>query len=229
MTKTGLHKWWRRRINGWERRNRDAHTGDLALPGNRARAERWLRWHDHGFLRIFWSNQHEIAQGVFRSNQPDPKRLAALAAQGVRSIINLRGDNDGPQIRLELEACRRLGMELHSVSLNARRAPSRARLLELIAVFRRVERPVLMHCKSGADRAGLASAIWLMVIEGRPLAEARGMLSLRYIHLRWSRTGVLDAVLDAYHSRTARAPIRFEDWVATEYEAEAIEAAFGRR
>jgi protein tyrosine/serine phosphatase len=85
---------------------------------------------------------------------------------------------------------------------------------------------VLIHCKSGADRAGLASAIWLMVMEGRPVEEARAMLSWRYLHLRWSRTGVLDLVLDSYGARNAAAPIGFEDWVATEYDAEAVQAAF---
>ena len=35
-----------------------------------------------------------------------------------------------------------------------------------------------MHCKSGADRAGLASALWLLHVERRPVAEAMKQLSL---------------------------------------------------
>ncbi len=217
------------RIRNWEKRVKRAHTGDLALPGNRARAERWLHWHDHGFLRVFWTNLDEIAPGVFRSNQPTPKRFEEIRDSGIRTIVNLRGTAESPNYLIEEEACARLGITLVSTSLHARKAPARERLLELIALFRAVERPVLIHCKSGADRAGLASAIWLMVMEGRPVEEARAMLSWRYLHLRWSRTGVLDLVLDLYAARNSADPIGFEDWVATEYDAEAAQAAFDKR
>jgi protein tyrosine phosphatase (PTP) superfamily phosphohydrolase (DUF442 family) len=217
------------RFRNWEKRVKAASTGDLALPGNRARAEFWLRWFDHGFLRIFWTNQDEIAPGVWRSNQPTPARFGKIAGMGIRTIINLRGPRDSPNLRLEQDACARLGISLVSVSLNARKAPPRERLQELIGLFRSVERPVLMHCKSGADRAGLASAVWLMVIEGRSVEEARAMLSLRYIHLSHTKTGVLDAVLHAYAVRNAKTAISFEDWVTTEYDHEVIQATFDKR
>ena len=75
-----------------------------------------------------------------------------------------------------------------------------------------------MHCKSGADRAGFASVLYLLVIEGRPMPEARKMLGVKYIHLKWSRTGILDFILDLYETRNAQSPIGFEDWVANEYD-----------
>jgi protein tyrosine/serine phosphatase len=88
-----------------------------------------------------------------------------------------------------------------------------------------------MHCKSGADRAGLASAIYLMVMMGQDVDAARKMLSPRYIHLRFTKTGVLDMMLDHYAARNAASPIGFEDWIDREYDADALQAAFdaGRR
>lgn len=218
-----------RLVQDWEKRAKARATGDLSVPGNRARAEFWLRWFDHGFLRVLWTNQVQIAPGVWRSNHPTPARWDKIADMGIRSVINLRGSTDTPNYRLECEACARRGIVLESISLNARRAPPRDRLLDLIALFRRIERPVLIHCKSGADRAGLASAVWLLVIEGRPVQEAQAMLSLRFVHLRHTRTGVLDAVLRAFAARHAQSSIGFEDWVATEYDHAAVQAAFDAR
>ncbi len=45
------------------------------------------------------------------------------------------------------------------------------------------------------------------------------MLGIKYLHLRWSSTGILDFILDLYEERNARAPIGFEEWVATEYDS----------
>ncbi|MEL6649107.1 MAG: tyrosine-protein phosphatase, partial [Pseudomonadota bacterium] len=97
---------------------------------------------------------------------------------------------------------------------------------KLIAAFRTIERPFVMHCKSGADRAGFAAAIYLLVIEGKPVSEARKMLSAKYIHFKWTKTGVLDHILDLYEARNAREAISFEDWVATEYDFLAVQKDF---
>jgi protein tyrosine phosphatase (PTP) superfamily phosphohydrolase (DUF442 family) len=202
----------------WERRLQQAYKADLSTPDNRRRARIYNRWLDHGILRIWWTNQFEIAPGVWRSNHPPPERFAAIKALGVRDVLSLRGIGGNPSILLEKEACAAQGITLHGIALQARAAPSRAAIAELIAQFRALPRPFLMHCKSGADRAGFASAVYLMVIMGEPVQRARRMLSARYLHFRWSKTGVLDRVLDLYAARNAYVPIGFEDWAATEYD-----------
>jgi len=189
-------------------------------------AERYARWHDHGILRVFWRNFDQIAPGVYRSNHPTPRRFAQAHAMGITTILNLRGASDEPGYRLEKDICASLGITLIDIGLSARRVPPRDRLQDLIGIFRRIDKPFLMHCKSGADRAGLASAIWLMVIEGHSATQARRMLSLRYLHIRWSQTGVLDHLLDSYIARNQRDPIGFEDWVATAYDHRVIQSQF---
>jgi hypothetical protein len=83
--------------------------------------------------------------------------------------------------------------------------PRRETLLDLIETFREAEAPLLIHCKAGADRAGLASAIYLLTMTDAPLADARRMLSWRFLHLVGSKAGVLDAVLDAYAATSGHA------------------------
>ena len=209
-------------FKGWEQRLQRHYSADLSSPANRRRALIWNRWLDHGILRVLWTNQFQIAPGVWRSNHPPQGRFAAIKAMGIDTVLTLRGAGGNPSDLLEREACAANGITLHAIALQARAAPTRAQIAQLIGLFRTLPRPFLMHCKSGADRAGFASAVYLMVIMGEPVETARRMLSWRYLHFSWSKTGVLDRVLDLYAARNATAPIGFEDWAATEYDPAAV-------
>ncbi|PIE13194.1 MAG: protein tyrosine phosphatase [Rhodobacterales bacterium] len=200
---------------------------DFSVPGNRRRAQIYTLFFDHAVLRLLWSNFMNIAPGVYRSNHPSHRRLEKLSAMGIKTILTLRGGARlSAPYHLEKESCEALGLPLVTAALNAREAPRREVLLELIDTFRTIQVPFLMHCKSGADRASLASAIYLMVIQGTPVAEARKMLSPRFLHFKWTRTGILDHVLDLYEQAQRATGIGFEDWVATEYDADAAQAGF---
>jgi hypothetical protein len=56
------------------------------------------------------------------------------------------------------------------------------------------EPALLVHCRNGADRSGLVSAIYLAEIQGVAVDEAIGQLSLYYGHFPWliSETGAMD-------------------------------------
>ena len=185
-------------------------------------------WLDQGVVRLFWTNSAEIAPGVHRANQPDATRLARMKARGLVSVLYLRGSDNGAPFRAEQRSCAALGLRFHTFNMSAHRLPSPERVLALIALFRRIEKPFLLHCRAGADRTGLASAIYLLAVEGRDVAEAQGMLSARFGHWSWSSTGVLDRMLHAYAADQRETGIGFEDWVQTRYDPVAITAAFDR-
>ncbi|MCR9069700.1 MAG: tyrosine-protein phosphatase [Rhodobacteraceae bacterium] len=180
------------------------------------RARIYMLWFDHAVLRLFWTNQMQIAPGVIRSNHPTPGRLHRLKRRGVVSVLTLRGSADSAHYATEKIYCRELGLTLHAIGFSDKSAPPKASLTALIDKFRTIEKPFLMHCKSGADRAGLASALYLLVIEGKPLAEARRMLSPRFLHFKGSKTGVLDRVLDQYETESAGRD--FETWLEESYD-----------
>ena len=50
----------------------------------------------------------------------------------------------------------------------------------------------MMHCKSGADRAGLMAALYLLIAK-QPAREAVKQLTWKYGHVKQAKTGVLDA------------------------------------
>jgi len=216
-------------IKEWEARTRSWYNTDLSTPENRRRNRIYNLWFDHEIIRTIWTNFHEIAPGVFRSNQPTRARLAKLKAQEVTTVLHLRGAGPTGHYLAEKSYCDEWGIALHAVGLNARGWVIRELMQDLIHQFRTLDKPFLMHCKSGADRAGFASAFYLMVIEGRPVSEARKQLSWRYGHIRNRHVGILDYVLDIYEDRATETGISFEDWISTEYDPEALTTRFRTR
>ena len=99
---------------------------DMGDARTRRRAERAVFWLDHGFVRAGWTNQAEIAPGVFRSNQPGFRRLARAKAQGIDTVLSLRGDGVSAWQRLEAQYCAELGLDLHTAALRSSRAPEAA-------------------------------------------------------------------------------------------------------
>jgi protein tyrosine/serine phosphatase len=199
---------------------------DPSTSGGRRSA--WIHYQfvDHAILRAVWTNFFEIAPGVYRSNQPTHARFRRYRDMGIRTVINLRGAEVYAHYFFEKESCEALGLTLIDAKLRARRAVPAEWILAVIKAMREAPRPMLFHCKSGADRAGFAAAVYLMVFEGVPVAEARRQLGLKYVHLKFTRTGVQGYILDVYEARLARGPIAFEDWILQEYDHKVIQAAF---
>jgi protein tyrosine/serine phosphatase len=214
---------WLKRLRKRESDWRDRMGRSIATP--EMRREAW--WHfyliDHGLLRVWWTGFHKVAPGVWRANQPSVRRLEQWQAQGIRTVLNLRGEGFHSWYLLEREACDRLGIDLIDHRLYAKALASRAELLDLIAIFRRIEKPFVMHCKSGSDRSGFAAVIYRHLIEGEPLDRAMHELSWRYFHLRASKNGVLDHFFDAFRLDHARTGVDLETWIATTYDPAALE------
>lgn len=181
---------------------------------------------DHGIFRIFYLNRHRISKGAWRAAQPSPKDIRRFAREGVRTIVNLRGPRDCSSYALEQEACAKRGIELVDYQVRSRAAPTVAEIKGAQALFDKVEYPILMHCKSGADRAGLMSALYVHFREGRPIEEAKQQLSLRYGHIRQAETGVLDYFFERYLNDNARRPMPFLEWVETVYDPDEVKRTF---
>lgn len=217
--KGAIRRWQRRWKDGWV-------AAGLAAPGGRRKATIDMLVFDHGLLRKVWPNEHRVAEGVLRSNQPDPARIRRLAGQGVKAILNLRGATEYGSYLLEREACAAAGIELADFKLSSRVLPTRAELLALDALFERLPRPFLMHCKSGADRAGFAAALYLLLRGEVTAAEAREQLSWRYLHLKSGSTGILHFLIDRYAADAETEPMSFRGWVERRYDPAALTAAY---
>lgn len=180
---------------------------------------------DHGVLRLRWHNLHQIDADMWRSNQPTPARLKQAKALGIKTIINLRGPRNDGGWRLEAEACDALGLKLVDFTARSRAAPDKQMLHDTRELFQSIDGPALLHCKSGADRAGIMSALYLLMHKGRPAAEALEQLSFKYLHVRQAKTGLLDTFIEAYMPYEAKGVDLF-DWIDNIYDPETLQANF---
>lgn len=199
---------------------------DVSSPAARRAAVWHFNLFDHAFLRVLWTNLDEIAPNVWRSNQPSPRRIKRYKNMGIRSIISLRGESKFSHHILEEQACEAQGIPLYTAKLAARKLVARERYLELLDLFETVEKPLLFHCKSGADRAGLAGAFYLMHMENVPPKDAAKQLSFKYLHLKNDNTGILDFMLDAYISDYNKDPIPLKQWLQTRYSKRKLTQAY---
>jgi protein tyrosine/serine phosphatase len=201
-------------------------NGDLTTA--RGRVIAWIDslFVDHAVFRLIWSNLAPVETGVlYRSNHPTPRRLQRLVRRyGLKTVINLRGKTQSGSDALSRDAARRLGLEFHDMSLESRGAPQRDRILRLFGIFQTMRTPALVHCKSGADRAGLAAGLFVLA-QGGTAADALRQLSLRFGHIRQAKTGILDAFFLTFQRQgEGRKP--FLDWVREDYDEAALRRDF---
>ena len=202
------------------------YQGDLSTKSGRRRA--WLHgfFADHAFFRVFWSNFAVVKPGVlYRANQPTPAKLRALAREyGLKTLINLRGETKYGSAALSRYTARALGLDFYDMAFESRGAPHKDRILRLAGIYAGMRPPALIHCKSGADRAGLAAGLFLL-LEGGTAEDALAQLSLRFGHIRQSSTGILDAFFRLYQL-AAEGKKPFLDWVREDYDEAALRSAF---
>lgn len=181
---------------------------------------------DHAIFRLIWSNLAPVAPGVlYRCNHPTPARLRRLQRTlGIRSVINLRGKTQSGSDALSRDAADRLGLGFYDMALESRGAPQVDRVLRLHEIFQTIPAPAIVHCKSGADRAGIASALWVL-LHGGTAAAALAHLSWRYGHVKQARTGILDAFILRYQ-REGEGRKSFLDWVREDYDEAALKRDF---
>lgn len=178
---------------------------------------------DHGFIRLVYSNRHQLAPGVERSSHPSPGQIAAAARRGIKTIINLRGDTPFGTYALEKRACATHHIKLIDFRMKSRQLPTREKILAAQELFNRIEYPVLLHCKSGADRAGIMSALFCILRLEQPVEQAKQQLSMRFGHFRAAKTGVLDFFFSSF---LASGESSFIHWVKTSYQPRKLEQAF---
>ena len=200
---------------------------DLSTPGGRLRTYLDYLWNDHAYLRLGFQNAHWISDELVRTNQPWPHQIAHWKRQGIKTIINLRGGFDASFHALEKDACDRHGLAMVDFTITSREVPSRARVFGAKELFETVQYPALMHCKSGADRAGIMSVFYMHFRKGLSIREAMDQLSLRYLHMRAGKTGVLDYTFERYLAEGEPKGQTFLEWVESPaYDPAAIKADF---
>lgn len=149
------------------------------------------------YQRYVRLNFATVVEGqAYRSAQPTPDALRKWHDEfGLRTVVNLRGRYNDEEYKRETETARQLGMEMISIRMSAESHPSAVDLRTLVRALEEAPRPILLHCKAGADRTGFASVLAAMALGGEDFESARRHLTWRHLHIvnTESRiTGLLD-------------------------------------
>jgi protein tyrosine phosphatase (PTP) superfamily phosphohydrolase (DUF442 family) len=172
------------------------------------------------------SNRHAVIPGkVYRCAQPTAGDIRDVVKQhGIRTVLNLRGLTPwDPWYQAEAAATHDLNVSQEDVTLSAQALPPPAELRRVVEVLDHTEYPVLIHCKQGADRTGLVSAVALLLFTDATPDEAKQQLWPRYGHWPLGRTVAMDRFFDLYDGwlQTTGEPHtreRFRHWVLAEYQ-----------
>lgn len=131
-------------------------------------------------------NFHPVVDGqAYRSAQPKGDDLDRYhQAYGIKTVINLRGQSDGSKwYDEEIAASERLGITHVNFRMSANRELSQDDAKALVQLMDGAEKPILIHCKAGSDRSGLASALYVAAVERGSEKDAEGQISLKYGHI----------------------------------------------
>ena len=216
-------------LDNFERNIRNSFGNNLTTKSGRFLANVHFQLMDHAFLRIFWNNFYEISEGVYRANQPSPSHLKSYKKLGIKSVLSLRGRAKQSYDLFEDHYCKLLGLNLVYAPISSSSAPKPERLVNIINVMRDMPKPFVVHCKSGADRAGLVSALYLIAEEKRSVEEAKKHLSFKYLHLDFTKTGILDYFFNVFSERLKFGNIDFLERIKSEYNADILNSSFKNR
>jgi protein tyrosine/serine phosphatase len=153
-----------------------------------------------GVLKLAGNFHAVIAGELYRSAQPSGSDITDYArTYGIRSVLNLRGSHAGEAwYDEERAASTALGIDHIDLPLSADHELSDSQIETLAQAMATAPKPLLIHCKSGADRTGLAAALYLLRVRHLPPHEAGEQLSWIYGHLPifGNRTAAMDETFE---------------------------------
>jgi tyrosine-protein phosphatase SIW14 len=116
-------------------------------------------------------NWYVVTPDLYRSEQPDRKGFEEVRAQGIRSIVNLRGNHSDDML------VQGLGFNAITVPMTAD-GFSEEDIVKALQAIKDAPKPVLVHCQHGADRTGVVIAMYRVVFQSwskeDAIAELKG-------------------------------------------------------
>jgi protein tyrosine/serine phosphatase len=138
-----------------------------------------------GGLQLTGNFNEVVAGKLYRSGQPSASQIARYQKDyGIKTIVNLRGENTGsPWYDAEVAQARLLGIAHVDFPMSAKRELTQAQAADLVAILAQAHKPILVHCQAGSDRSGLASALYVAAVDKLGEAAAERQISIRYGHI----------------------------------------------
>ncbi|SDP43465.1 Tyrosine phosphatase family protein [Phyllobacterium sp. YR620] len=142
----------------------------------------------YGVARLDGNFHTTIPGELYRSAQLNPAQLVSYhATYGIKTIVNLRGEHDGQGwYDKEVAESARLGINHLNFPMSSRKQLSQEEAEALLSMLKKAQKPILIHCEGGADRSGLAAALYVAAIAHGTEAQAEAQMSIEYGHISLS-------------------------------------------
>lgn len=130
-------------------------------------------------------NFHTVIPGeLYRSAQPSGSDITDYAHRyGIRTIVNLRNEKRAGWYLDEADAAKQAGVALIDFPISSDRELPTSESAKLARLMAGAEKPILIHCEHGANRTGLASAIYVGAVKKSGESFADFQLSPYYGHI----------------------------------------------
>lgn len=148
-------------------------------------------------------NLYKINANLYRSGQPTEAGIKALAKMGVKTIIDLRDDND--RSRREETWVKAAGLRFINIPLSNIFGPKDSKIDEILNEIARSENhPVFIHCKRGADRTGTVIAVYRISRDGWTGKQAN--TEAKKFGFGWWQFWMKDYINDYYRDFKIKTP-----------------------
>jgi tyrosine-protein phosphatase SIW14 len=115
------------------------------------------------------TNLYKVDEGIFRCEQPDQKSFQELADLGIKSVLNLRNKHsDSLFLQDSPLNCFKVNMEAKDIADDE--------MIQALKALRDAPKPIVVHCKHGADRTGAVIAMYRIVFQDWTKEKAIGEL-----------------------------------------------------
>ena len=142
-------------------------------------------------------NFHQVNPQLYRGGQPKAGGLQKLKELGVKTVVNLRGEDD--HTRAESDEARSLGLRYYSIELPEFSKPKDKEVQGVLGIINAPENlPIFMHCHHGRDRTGTIVACDRISHDGWTAEQAKD--EARRYGLSWIEFG-MKHYIDAYYVR----------------------------
>lgn len=143
-------------------------------------------------------NFHKVNAQLYRGAQPGLGAMKEIAALGIKTVINLRGEDERTRVE-EVEAGA-AGLRYFSVPLPGFRRPKDVQVEKILALIGDSQNwPVFVHCRHGQDRTGIIIAAYRISQDGWSAEQAKKEAK-RYGMSRF-QFGMKDYIGDYYKRR----------------------------
>lgn len=146
-------------------------------------------------------NFHKVNERLYRGAQPQKGGLKKLAAMGVNTIVNLRGEDRNTLA--EQQEAKELGLNYYALPMGGLSRPTDKQVEQALAIINNPENGVVfVHCKHGADRTGVIIACYRMTRENHSAEQAKE--EAEKFGMSWVQVGMKRYISD-YYRRLSRA------------------------